>query len=163
MNSHHLDPSDELSVCAANEFERTGTQQYPGATMRRLGKSLRPLKFSGARYYWYAGEQSALEKHAEDRKYLTDTDRIRTLLKDVSTKLQEQSEFSSNVSHVGSWATYFNDRLKLRDGLGALDPNTSLFRHLTPIYLPSDSSARSFAVAVEWASPKVKMTTVGLK
>ena len=126
--------SDQLSVCAANEFERTGTHGYPGARMRRLSRSLRSLKFPGARYYWYAGEQSALQKHAEDRKYLTDTDRIRTLLKDVSTKLQEQSEFSSNSSHVGSWATYFNDRLKLRDGLGALDPNTALFRHLTRLF-----------------------------
>ena len=68
--------------------------------MMRLSRSLRPLKYSGARFYWYAGEQSALEKYAEDRKYLTDTDRIRTLLKDVSTKLKEQSEFSSNVGHV---------------------------------------------------------------
>ena len=65
---------------------------------------------------------------------MTDTDRIRTLLKDVSTKLKEQSEFSSNVGHVDCWATYFNDRLKLRDGLGALDSNTALFRHLTRLF-----------------------------
>ena len=162
MNSHQLDPLINCLSVLQMSSKRTGTHGYPGARMR-TEQSLRSLKFPGARYYWYAGEQSALQKHAEDRKYLTDTDRIRTLLKDVSTKLQEQSEFSSNSSHVGSWATYFNDRLKLRDGLGALDPNTALFRHLTRLFTYPVTLARSFAVAVEWSISEVEMTTVGLK
>ena len=102
--------------------------------MLRLSRSLRRLTPPGARCYWYAGEQSAKEKYAEDQRYLTDTDRIRTLLKDVSTKLKEQSEFSSHAGHADNWGTYFKDRLKLRDGLGALDPNTALFRHLTRLF-----------------------------
>ena len=64
---------------------------------------------------------------------------------------------------MGSWATYFNDRLKLRDGLGALDPNTVLFRHLTRLFTyPVTLAHVSFAVAVEW-DLEVEMTTVGLK
>ena len=97
------------------------------------------LKQHCRNYFYGCKDTSIQNKYHEDQTYIKDIEHIRMVIKDITEKLKQQHDHNNNNNKSNNklpldWESYFNEKLKLRDGLMELNINTATFRHLTHLF-----------------------------